>query len=231
MPALPRINDPVCPCSKAGGRSVQKSEPRTSARWSISRVVCDVVHATLLFTAFFGQVSTRDRIARASMSICPANIRYLGSGIFFLAMPLGVTLFPMSKDRCRRCHRQLTVFVAWLDHRGGPTCARCISKKHRDELGRGVACEGGCGRRVVDLRQRGQESMTCSDACRRLASNRRRNRRRAQGAWGQCASCGTPFFLLIKRTDALYCSTRCRVRAHRDRTIGMAASGDGSQSA
>lgn len=53
----------------------------------------------------------------------------------------------------------------------------------------------------------------CSASCRRQAANNRRRR----SHYLQCKRCGATF---TGRVDARYCSTRCRVAAHRAKAVG-----------
>ena len=123
--------------------------------------------------------------------------------------------------------------VAWVDHRGKPVCMSCGDREIRDELlqqlfrraGLGKRpstashCDGDCGRVVLDQRNRGQEMQVCSAQCRRKVLNeRRRMDRRARletPPSERCAECDA--VLQSTRSDKKYCSTSCRVRAHRRR--------------
>jgi hypothetical protein len=70
-------------------------------------------------------------------------------------------------------------------------------------------CEG-CGRLVVDTEWRQRTITVCSERCRRDA---RSVERRGAGHAKACARCGQSFPAV--RSDARFCSTRCRVAAHR----------------
>ena len=99
-------------------------------------------------------------------------------------------------------------------------CGVCMSAFAFEQLRvRGLPCEGGCGRTVVDLRNRAQKILACCARCRRAARARRRaqqsDRRRRHEA---CIACGAP--LLAGRRHRQYCSGRCRTRAHRARHVG-----------
>jgi hypothetical protein len=128
----------------------------------------------------------------------------------------------MDPFRCSGCHLKKPGWgVVWASHRGGPLCETCAREVVSDVwelMRRSVECEGGCGRRVVDSRNRRQKTITCSDACRRQTRNEhRRMERRAMlpvPSLG-CVECGSP--LVLTRSDVRYCSARCRVRAHRRR--------------
>lgn len=113
----------------------------------------------------------------------------------------------------------------WADHRGGPRCRNCVDPAERLRLrdkiramGRPIATHCYlCGKAVVDARDRGQRHIVCDEDCRRRVAVivRRQDR-----IWSLetppaaiCAVCGRS--LAGRRSDALYCSTRCRVSAHR----------------
>jgi hypothetical protein len=131
----------------------------------------------------------------------------------------------MDQPSCDRCGRRLGGVVAWVTHRGGPLCAMCVDDNVYAELERLWAlewraprCEGGCGRVVLDLRHRGQSALACSSVWRRVYYNEiRRMERRAQRSVApiKCLECDAD--LRVSRSDVRYCSTRCRVRAHRRR--------------
>jgi hypothetical protein len=74
---------------------------------------------------------------------------------------------------------------------------------------------------VVDLRERGQRVIACSAGCRRRYYNDlRRMERRARLPTLpplNCVECGAD--LIVLRSDIRYCSTRCRVRAHRRQRV------------
>ena len=84
---------------------------------------------------------------------------------------------------------------------------------------RAYHCQGNCGRRVLDLRNRGQTVVACSERCRRRVFDdyRRMERRAKLPALPpiHCTECGAN--LRVTRSDMRYCSPRCRVRAHRQR--------------
>jgi hypothetical protein len=140
--------------------------------------------------------------------------------------------------RCPSCRHTFTTWVVWLHHTGGPRCLACADRepttrerirvyvKTMETKRLSLSCDGGCGLFVLDLRNRGQTVLACSDRCRRLvfAAYRRQARRRARmwpryeqrlPSFARCAECATE--LAYFRQDARYCSTRCRVRAHRRR--------------
>jgi hypothetical protein len=110
-------------------------------------------------------------------------------------------------------------------HNGGSLCERCLHDELHDEVMKLYErrelslCEGLCGRWVLDLRDRGQTTLVCSASCRRRALNElRRMERRAKRPMLppiQCVECDTD--LHVARSDMKYCSSRCRVRAHRRR--------------
>jgi predicted nucleic acid-binding Zn ribbon protein len=74
-----------------------------------------------------------------------------------------------------------------------------------------------CGREVIDPRRRGQRYVFCSFACRRSWNSQLRRLRRAEQKGIElertCDVCGDSIGGL--RSDARFCSTRCRVTAHR----------------
>ncbi len=144
----------------------------------------------------------------------------------------------VDKPLCQACERPLTLIVVWLRHRGGALCAFCADElldhlyeygqrefdKHGHRHGelldeRERRCAGECGRIVVDLRKRGQRVIACSTQCRRRYYNdfRRMDRRAKLPTLPplHCAECGGE--LVVSRSDIRYCSTHCRVGAHRRR--------------
>jgi hypothetical protein len=85
----------------------------------------------------------------------------------------------------------------------------------------GLRCAAsGCNRLVLDFRNRGQWFLACSEACRRAVHTElRRVERRAQRRpppARRCEQCVGE--LGASRSDARFCSVRCRVAAHRART-------------
>lgn len=137
----------------------------------------------------------------------------------------------MSDPRCASCQKVLTEAVAWLGHRGGPLCERCVDYRVGAGLVRlrergGPRCQA-CGRFVLDLRKRGQVVLACSFECRReILNDLRRMERRAMRPTLppiRCVECDAD--LHVTRSDIRYCSTLCRVRAHRRRTKERSAAG------
>jgi hypothetical protein len=131
----------------------------------------------------------------------------------------------MQVATCSACHKLLLWGVVWPTHRGGPICEFCMDEQLLQALSKcTVACAGGCGRTVLDLRNRGQKNIACSDRCRRSARNAdRRMERRAELPVPSlyCVECGEQ--LVLTRSDVRYCSSRCRVRAHRRRVAAGAS--------
>jgi hypothetical protein len=131
----------------------------------------------------------------------------------------------MEQPLCSACHKVLLWGVVWPTHRGGPICELCMDEEMLEALNKcTVACAGGCGRTVLDLRNRGQKNIVCSDRCRHWARNAdRRMERRAMLPVPSldCVECGEQ--LVLARSDVRYCSGRCRVRAHRRRAGTPAA--------
>lgn len=131
----------------------------------------------------------------------------------------------MDDARCDFCHRRLGAIAVWLFHNGGPLCEHCLHDELYDEVvqlyeRRALpTCVGLCGRWVLDMRDRRQNTVVCSASCRRRALNDlRRIERRAKRRMLpplQCIECRTDLYLA--RSDVRYCSSRCRVRAHRRR--------------
>jgi hypothetical protein len=116
--------------------------------------------------------------------------------------------------------------VAWVTHRGAAWCELCVDDDVYTELERlynlgpeAPWCVGRCGRVVLDLRNRGQRLRACSAVCRRRPRNveRQFDRRLKLEVLPliRCAECGADLY--GGRSDMRYCSSRCRVRAHRRR--------------
>jgi hypothetical protein len=140
----------------------------------------------------------------------------------------------MNEPRCASCGRILTGAVALVEHRGGALCAYCMDDETFALIDQAFErnpwayrCQGDCGRLVLDLRNRGQSFLACSERCRRRVFDdyRRMERRAKLPALPpiHCADCGAD--LHVTRSDMRFCSTRCRVRAHRKRK--RKAGGDG----
>jgi endogenous inhibitor of DNA gyrase (YacG/DUF329 family) len=132
---------------------------------------------------------------------------------------------------CWSCCRGLMGIAVWPFHDGGPVCERCLYEKSWTEAikmyrnGELDQCEALCGRYVLDLRVRGQARLVCSSECRRRmdAETKRMERRAARRELPliACSECGAD--LEATRSDARYCSARCRVRAHRSRRRAAAS--------
>jgi endogenous inhibitor of DNA gyrase (YacG/DUF329 family) len=121
----------------------------------------------------------------------------------------------------------------WPSHDGGPCCRLCVGPAERLRLRDKIAAIGRpiaarcylCGKTVVDARDRGQRRIVCDQDCRRRVTviDRRNDR-----IWALetppaavCAVCGRSLGPR-RRSDARYCSTRCRVSAHRYATWAAA---------
>ena len=92
-------------------------------------------------------------------------------------------------------------------------CLDCAAKWHPswlEHMQEAVECEGGCG--VLVTSAYSPMPRTCSQRCRENAA---RAKRRVVHGDRECVECGTPF--TPTRSDGVYHSTACRMRAHRRR--------------
>lgn len=175
------------------------------------------------------QACAPEQTARLPVS-CSVNGFSLQNGVFLA----GHTRYNrrLAEDLCSACGKPLHWLAVWTEHSGGPRCEECVGAYERLDLRETlkrlnrpnwVPCAV-CGRKVVDVRRRGQKHFVCSPSCRRrLPAKLRRDARasrRERPAAKACLACDEP--LLGRRPDALYCSTACRVWAHRARAV-MAA--------
>jgi hypothetical protein len=114
---------------------------------------------------------------------------------------------------CAECGQAMSG-VIWLAHHGGPVCPQCASRHvARRWAEEGGPCDGECGRTVLDLRNRHTSVLACSTRCRRRVHNSRRGPLRPVR---RCGWCWNPIGDL-RRSDAIFCSTACRVASFRAR--------------
>jgi hypothetical protein len=120
-------------------------------------------------------------------------------------------------------HRMFAALGEYEAARLMSICDDCVDKMHeswRAAAAEPVPCDGGCGVlvsgfpgwNVMSGANRERYYRTCSEHCSHVAQ---RERRLVHHDERICASCKEPF--VPKRSDARYCSHRCRVAAHRRR--------------
>jgi hypothetical protein len=105
-----------------------------------------------------------------------------------------------------------------------PVCAACVSAAERVALTQKAKCVS-CGCTMLSKPPRRAWSLsairpTCSSRCaQRMRRQRRRSYRYRPKGSSVCKICKTSF--TPKRTDARYCSGRCRQQAYRIRASGL----------
>lgn len=127
---------------------------------------------------------------------CDCGGRMVGDAVI-LVDRRGARSYPVRTACCYVCARlaheegRLRIYKDW---RGKRRMAPC----------------NGCGRKVIYVPVTSwQRYVACSNTCRRIAQRRLHHDQR------ECDRCGKPYRPV--RADACYCSTRCRVAAHRAR--------------
>jgi hypothetical protein len=128
--------------------------------------------------------------------------------------------------QCPNCQRDLEARepVYQVSRRSPPypgvrhECTTCAQKPFvpHDGWRQPKSCEN-CGRPVFNLSSRlAPEIAACSPRCRHTIKNTRfRAKRKRSTAERACAICGKQF--TPKRSDALYCSARCKHKSYRNR--------------
>ena len=176
--------------------------------------------------AYAGQACALDRTAGPGaigrkMAFCLQILDFLHGHIRYSS--------DVAEPVCSDCGQPLGWLAVWTEHSGGPRCSECVGVYERLDLRQALKRLGRpswapcavCGRKVVDVRRRGQKRFACSPSCRRRLPAKLRRDARAQrrdpAPARVCRACEEP--LTGRRLDARYCSTACRVWAHRYRAL------------
>jgi hypothetical protein len=113
--------------------------------------------------------------------------------------------------------------IAFTQRETVPVCDACVTEKELANATEDATCAG-CGQRMK-LSQYGRRmklryrQATCSNRC----EQRERRKRDRLSLWSICAICKTTF-RPKRRGDAKFCSSACRQRAYRSRSVSAAFS-------
>ena len=121
----------------------------------------------------------------------------------------------MYQMKCYRCKGEIPAGDPVYQRKNwGGSCGKCEAARPSSPWRDPRACEH-CGRAVITQADRYlPKHAVCSGACWRHLDNARQ-RARWKLSPRSCGACGSEF--MPKRTDAEYCSAKCKQKAYRDR--------------